>query len=71
MFGGHKLKIEDDLYDKLKKCAAAGGYATPEEFATHVLEREVEKLLSGTGGAPERDPEEEVRKRLQGLGYIE
>ena len=72
MFGGNKLKIEDDLYDKLKKCAAAGGYASPEEFATHVLEREVEKILRGTGDKPsERDPEEEVRKRLQGLGYIE
>ncbi len=72
MFGGHKLKLEDDLYDKLKRCAAAGGYASPEEFATHVLEREVEKILSGTSdSAREREAEEEVRKRLQGLGYIE
>ena len=72
MFGGNKLKLEDDLYDKLKRCAAAGGYASPEEFATHVLEREVEKILSGTSdSAREREAEEEVRKRLQGLGYIE
>jgi len=70
MFGGNKLKLEDDLYEKLQKCATAGGYASAEEFATHVLEREVEKILSGTGDA-ERDAEEEVRKRLQGLGYIE
>jgi hypothetical protein len=72
MFGGNKLKIEDELYEKLTKCAAAGGYASPEEFATHVLEREVEKILGGgSTGDAERDPEEEVRKRLQGLGYIE
>lgn len=71
MFGGNKLKLEDDLYDKLKKCASAGGYASPEEFATHVLEREVDKILSGTEGDREREAEEEVRKRLQGLGYIE
>ena len=72
MFGGNKLKLEDDLYDKLRRCAAAGGYASPEEFATHVLEREVEKILSGTSdSAREREAEEEVRKRLQGLGYIE
>jgi len=32
-----------------------------------VLEKEVGKIL----GPGERDPEEEVRKRLQGLGYIE
>ncbi len=71
MFGGNKLKLEDDLYEKLKKCAAAGGYASPEEFATHVLEREVDKILSGTEIDREREAEEEVRKRLQGLGYIE
>jgi hypothetical protein len=71
MFSGNKLKLEDDLYEKLAKCAAAGGYASPEEFATHVLEREVEKLLGGGSGDAARDPEEEVRKRLQGLGYIE
>ena len=69
MFGGNKLKLDDDLYEKLKKCASAGGYASPEEFATHVLEREVEKALGG--GDREREAEEEVRKRLQGLGYIE
>lgn len=71
MFGGNKLKLEDELYEKLKKCATAGGYASPEEFAKHVLEREVEKILSSSGGDGARDPEEEVRKRLQGLGYIE
>ena len=71
MFGGNKLKIEDELFEKLKKCATAGGYASPEEFATHVLEREVEKILGGGSGDSTRDPEEEVRKRLQGLGYIE
>ena len=71
MFGGNKLKLEDDLYEKLQKCASAGGYASPEEFATHVLEREVEKILGGTESDREREAEEEVRKRLQGLGYIE
>jgi len=71
MFGGNKLKLEDDLFEKLKKCAAAGGYASSEEFATHILEREVEKILGGGSGDSERDAEEEVRKRLQGLGYIE
>jgi hypothetical protein len=70
MLGGNKLKLDDDLFEKLKKCAAAAGYASPEEFAVHVLEREAEKILGGAGEGG-RDPEEEVRKRLQGLGYIE
>jgi hypothetical protein len=64
---GRKIPVGNDLYEKLKKCAEAGGYATPEEFATHVLDKEVERILGGGG---ETD-EEIIRKRLQGLGYIE
>jgi hypothetical protein len=68
---GNKIKIDPALFEKLKKCAAAGGYSSPEEFAVHVLEREIERLTAPGGGDSERDPEEEVRKRLQGLGYID
>ncbi|HMD31074.1 MAG TPA: hypothetical protein VKG84_04125 [Candidatus Acidoferrales bacterium] len=64
-----KIAVGDDLYDKLKKCSESAGYATPEEFATHVLEKEVERILGG-GDAPETD-EEIIKKRLQGLGYID
>lgn len=65
----NKIKLEDDLFEKLKKCAAAAGYASVDEFVAHVLEKEVNRIL-GPGDA-ERNPEEEIRKRLQGLGYIE
>ena len=64
---GRKLSIEDDLYEKLMKCSEPAGYATPEEFALHVLEKEVERILGGGG---ETD-EEIIKKRLQGLGYID
>ena len=64
-----KIPVGDDLYDKLKKCSETAGYATPEEFATHVLEKEVEKILGG-GETSETD-EEIIKKRLQGLGYID
>jgi len=62
-----KIPVEDDLYDKLKKCSESAGYATPEEFATHVLEKEVERVLGGGGDTDE----EIIKKRLQGLGYID
>ena len=59
-----KIRIERQLYDSLKKAAQAAGYSSVDEFIIHILERtaaEVEQAQS----------EEEVRKRLQGLGYIE
>lgn len=64
MFGGGRLKLDKDLMEKVKKYAAIAGYATPEEFVTHVLEREIAKFEEG--GADE----DEIRKRMQGLGYI-
>ena len=61
---GPKVKIDKDLYDKLKNCAEAGGYSSVDEFVQHILEREVEKL-----GGDDADMEE-TKKRLEGLGYI-
>jgi hypothetical protein len=59
-----KVKIDGELWDRVKKVAEAAGYASPEEFVTHVLEKEISAL---EGGA---EDEEEIKKRLQGLGYI-
>jgi hypothetical protein len=59
-----KIKIDGELWARVKKVAQAAGYASPEEFVTHVLEKEMSAL---EGGAAD---EEEVKKRLQGLGYI-
>jgi hypothetical protein len=66
-----KIPVEDDLYNKLKKCSESAGYATPEEFATHVLEKEVERIIGGAGGGGTETDEEIIKKRLQGLGYID
>jgi hypothetical protein len=69
MFGSHKVKIEGDLLDKAKQCAEACGYESVDEFVLHVLEKEIKKVLpSDEGSAPSK---EIVKKRLQGLGYIE
>jgi len=66
---GHKIKLDHDLYEKLKKCAEAAGYASAAEFALHVLEKETGRILGP--GEPGSVSEEELRKRLEGLGYIE
>jgi len=62
--GGDKIKIEKELLVKVKKFSVIAGYSSPEEFVHHVLEREIAKFEKG--GASE----EEIRKRMQGLGYI-
>lgn len=59
-----KIKIDDELWDRIKKVSAMAGYAAPEEFVTHVVEKELSAIEGGT------EDEEEIKKRLQGLGYI-
>jgi hypothetical protein len=63
----YKLKIEDDLLQKLKKCSAVAGYASLDEFIVHALEKEAARILGPGASASE----EEIRQRLRGLGYIE
>jgi len=65
---GHRIKLDDDLLEKVKKCAAIAGYSSPDEFVIHVLEKEVAAIL---GSGADSEDEEAVRKRLKGLGYIE
>lgn len=68
---GRKLSIGQDLYGKLKKCSEPAGYATPEEFALHVLEREVDRILTGGGESGGETGEEIIKKHVQRLGYID
>ena len=58
-----KVKLDKDLMDKVKKYAEMSGYSSPEEFITHCLEKEIASL-------EESDSEEEIKKKLKGLGYI-
>jgi len=63
-----KISVGNDLYEKLKKCSESAGYATPEEFATHVLEKEVERMLFGNVA---KSNEEISENNLQELGDVE
>jgi metal-responsive CopG/Arc/MetJ family transcriptional regulator len=64
MFGGSSVKVDKDLLVKVKKYSAMAGYSSVEEFVRHALEKEIAKLEEG--GADE----DEIKKRLKGLGYI-
>jgi metal-responsive CopG/Arc/MetJ family transcriptional regulator len=61
--GKAKIKLDKDLLEKVKKFAGMAGYSSPEEFITHALEKELAVL-------EDADSEEEIKKRLKGLGYI-
>ena len=59
-----KIKIDANLYERIKKIAEKAGYATPEEFVIHAVEKELSVLESA-------DTDADVTERLRGLGYIE
>jgi hypothetical protein len=63
MFGAKKIKIDKDLLAKVERYAKIAGYPSPDEFVNHALEKELAKLEGA-------DSEEEIKKRLRGLGYI-
>ena len=61
--GKAKIKLEKDLLERVKKFAELAGYSSTEEFITHALEKELAAL-------EDADSEEEIKKKLKGLGYI-
>lgn len=60
---GPKIKLSKDLYEKVKQLAELSGYSSVDEFVVHVLEKEIIKVNKD-------DDEEQVKERLNGLGYI-
>jgi hypothetical protein len=65
MFGGQRLKLDKDLLARAERVSQAAGYASVQEFVEHVLERELDRLDHDAADVAE------IRKRMQGLGYIE
>jgi len=61
---GPKVKIDKDLYERLRRVAEAAGYSSVDEVIRHALEK-------AAAAIDEADSEEEVKKRLQGLGYLD
>ncbi len=58
-----KIKLDKDLYSRVKKFTELAGYSSVDEFVIHALEKELAQLEGA-------EDEEEIKKRLQGLGYI-
>lgn len=64
MFGDKKISLDKDLWKRVKRFATLAGYSSPDEFVAHVLEKEL-------AGLKATDSDENIRKKLKGLGYIE
>ncbi len=62
---GNKIKLDADLLERCKQVAEKRGYSSVEEFIAHILEKE----LRGKETTSDED-EEEISKRLKGLGYL-
>lgn len=60
-----KLKIDNEMKNRLDKVSEAGGYSSVGEFILHIVERELDKLDPGAD-----ESEEDIRKKLEGLGYM-
>jgi len=58
------VKLQKATWQRVKRCAEAAGYSSPEEFVEHVLTKELAKL-------EDAESDEEIVKKLQGLGYLE
>lgn len=60
---GPRIKLDKALMAKVKRYADLAGYSSVDEFVTHVLEKELAKI-------DESASEDEIKKKLKGLGYI-
>ena len=63
MFGRNRITLDQDLLAKVRRYAQLAGYASVEEFITHTLEKQIAHLEAAA-------TEEEIKKRLKGLGYL-
>ena len=62
MFGS-SIKLDKALLARVKRYSDLAGYSSVAEFITHALEKELARLETA-------DSDDEIKKRLKGLGYI-
>jgi hypothetical protein len=60
---GSGIKLDRALVAKAKRYSDLAGYSSVEEFITHALEKQIAQL-------EEAESEQELKKKLKGLGYI-
>jgi len=63
MFGKTSIRLDEQLWEKIKRYSALAGYSSPTEFVEHALQKELATLEEG-------DSDEGIKEKLKGLGYI-
>ena len=58
-----KIRLDKALMARVKRFADLAGYASADEFVVHLIEKELAKFEGS-------DSEEDIKKKLKGLGYI-
>ena len=61
--GGNKIKLEKDLIERVKQISEVAGYASHEEFITHIIEKELAQF-------EDAGSDDDITEKLRGLGYI-
>lgn len=64
MFGSHRIKLDPRLLERARRCAEKAGYASVDEFIIHTVERACATLEEAG------DDDQELKRRLKGLGYL-
>ena len=63
-----KITLDKELFERASKFAEEKGYADVTEWVIDLMEEEMKR---GEKGGPSGNSEDDdVKKRLQGLGYI-
>jgi len=58
------LKLNKELWERVKRCAELAGYSGPQEFIEHLIAKELARLEA-------TESDEDLLKKLKGLGYID
>jgi hypothetical protein len=68
MFGS-KIKISKEMLARIKEAVDVAGYSSVDELIENAIEKELERISGSDLTAS--DEEEQIRAKLQGLGYID
>lgn len=65
------IYLSTELYDRIKERAETTGFGSVEEYVSFVLMEVLKEEGEGEQLAIDAEQEEEVKKRLRALGYLE